>query len=181
MIKQRFSVFKKVSKILKVELFSFTYFIPNILPGYYFSNKIRGLFLRMFLKKSGKNILINGNIVFENPDKISLGNNVGINTRCWISGTGELEIEDNVIIGPHTIIHTANHNFHQKNRSIASQGHTLGKIKIESDVWIGAGAIILAGVTLKKGSIIAAGAVVTKSTTSYGIYGGVPAKLIKKR
>ncbi|MFC4210396.1 DapH/DapD/GlmU-related protein [Pedobacter lithocola] len=54
-------------------------------------------------------------------------------------------------------------------------------IKIEDDCWIGTNSVILSGVTVGKGSIIAAGSVVTKSVEPYSIMGGVPAKLIKKR
>ncbi|EFR44685.1 CatB-related O-acetyltransferase [Streptococcus pseudoporcinus] len=56
-----------------------------------------------------------------------------------------------------------------------------GDIIIEDDVWIGTNAIILSGVTIGKGAVIAAGSVVTKDVPPYTIYGGVPAKLIKKR
>ncbi len=56
-----------------------------------------------------------------------------------------------------------------------------GEINVEDDVWIGTNAIILSGVTLAKGTIVAAGSVVTKSTIPYSIVGGNPAKLIKKR
>lgn len=56
-----------------------------------------------------------------------------------------------------------------------------GDIIIDDDVWIGAGAIILTGVTIGKGSVIAAGSIVTKDVEPYTIVGGNPAKLIKKR
>lgn len=75
-------------EVLKIELFSIIYHIPRMLPGYYFSNKVRAFILRFFLKKIGKNIIINRDVVFESPENIILGNNVGINTRCWISGGG---------------------------------------------------------------------------------------------
>jgi acetyltransferase-like isoleucine patch superfamily enzyme len=52
---------------------------------------------------------------------------------------------------------------------------------VESDVWIGAGVILLPGITIGTGSIVAAGAVVTKSCEPYSVIGGNPAKLIKKR
>ena len=52
-------------------------------------------------------------------------------------------------------------------------------IIVEDDVWVGANSIILKGVTLKKGSVIAAGSVVTKSTTPFSLYAGNPAKFIK--
>lgn len=56
-----------------------------------------------------------------------------------------------------------------------------GKIKVEDDVWIGYGVKILSGVTIGKGAIIAAGAVVIEDVEPYGIYGGVPAKFIRYR
>lgn len=56
-----------------------------------------------------------------------------------------------------------------------------GKIEVKDDVWIGTRAMILSGVTIGQGAIIGAGAVVTKDVEPYGIYGGVPAKLIKYR
>lgn len=56
-----------------------------------------------------------------------------------------------------------------------------GPIIVKDDVWIGTGAIILSGVTIGQGAIVGAGAVVTKNIEPYGIYGGVPAKLIKYR
>lgn len=175
------SSLKRKLEVLRIELFSFTYWIPNALPGYYFSNKVRSFILRPFLKHLGDNVSINRGIVFEGVDKISIGNNVQINTRCWISGSGELEIGENVLIGPHVIIHTANHNFNKKTIPILLQGHTFNKVIIEDNVWIGANCTILPGVTIKKGSVAAAGAVVTKDTIENGVYGGVPARLIKYR
>jgi maltose O-acetyltransferase len=55
------------------------------------------------------------------------------------------------------------------------------KTHIEDDVWLGLRVIVMPGVRIRTGCIIAAGGVVTKDTEPYGIYGGVPAKLIKKR
>jgi acetyltransferase-like isoleucine patch superfamily enzyme len=74
----------------------------------------------------------------------------------------------------------ANHGI-AKDALVSKQIVTKLGVVIEDDVWIGAGAKILDGVTLRKGSVIGAGAVVTKSTESYGVYAGVPAKLIKFR
>lgn len=55
------------------------------------------------------------------------------------------------------------------------------KVIIEDDVWLGTGAIILKGVTIGRGSVIAAGALVTKDVPPYSIVGGLPAKVIKMR
>jgi acetyltransferase-like isoleucine patch superfamily enzyme len=59
------------------------------------------------------------------------------------------------------------------------QGHTFEKVEIHDNVWIGAGAIILPGVTIHANSIVAAGAVITKDVPSNTIVGGVPARMIK--
>lgn len=75
----------------------------------------------------------------------------------------------------------ANHAFKDQKRRIVDQGMDYKGIRIEDDVWIGAGACILDGVTLHKGTVIAAGAVVTKSTEVYSIAAGVPARLIGRR
>lgn len=151
------------------------------MPGYYIANKLRSLYMGVFLKKKGKKLTLNREVIIEVPQKVSVGNNVHINARCWFSGGGGLSIGDNVLIGPHVIIHTANHNYTNLSVPMNEQGHTFKEVIIEDDVWIGAGATILPGVTIKKGCIIGAGAVVTKSTESFAIYAGVPAKKIKNR
>ena len=81
-------------------------------------------------------------------------------------------------IGPGVMFETVNHDFHSKLGDIRSM-QTL-PITLEDYVWVGAGAIILPGVTVGEGAVIAAGAVVTKDVVSRTMVGGVPAKLIKK-
>ncbi len=168
-------------ELLKIEIFSFLYFFIYHLPGYHYSNMIRGWFINLFLKSTGKHFILNREVIIESPQNISIGNNVQINARCWISGGGNLTIGSNVLIGPHVVIHTANHSFMNKHELIRNQGHSLKKIIIEDDVWIGANSTILPGVRLSKGCIIGAGSVVTKNTEPYGVYVGVPAKKIKER
>ena len=116
----------------------------------------------------------------EVPGKIEIGNHSGISHGCWISGGGGLTIKDNVIIGPKVIIHTANHNYSSKEIPIMYQGHNFKKVIINNNVWTGAGAIILPGVTIEENSIVAAGAVVTKDVPMDVIVGGVPARIIKE-
>ena len=94
---------------------------------------------------------------------------------------GGVEIGKYVQVGPNTVIHSANHNFDDIDLPICKQGHTPKKVKIEDDVWIAAGCIILPGVTIGKGAVIAAGAVVTKDVEPYSVVAGAPAKKIKDR
>tara|TARA_B100002019_G_C21130210_1_gene527888 strand:+ start:46 stop:738 length:693 start_codon:yes stop_codon:yes gene_type:complete len=114
-------------------------------------------------------------------DSLFVGNNVGINHYCFIGVRGEVYIGDNVIFGPYVCVLSENHIFKDLNIPIREQGELRYKTVIEDNVWIGAGAKILPGVVIGKGSIIASGAVVTKDVENFSVVGGVPAKFIKKR
>jgi acetyltransferase-like isoleucine patch superfamily enzyme len=106
---------------------------------------------------------------------IEIGKNVVVNHACTFMSIGGIIIEDNVLIGPKVNIITADHSTNPDERDsiIASP------IRIRENVWIGANATILKGVTIGINSIVAAGSVVTKDIPDNCIYGGVPAKLIK--
>ena len=106
---------------------------------------------------------------------IEIGKNVFVNHACTFMSMGGITIEDNALIGPKVSIITADHstNPNERDSIIASP------IRIKKNVWIGANATILKGVTIGVNSIVAAGAVVTKDIPDNCIYGGVPAKHIK--
>ena len=130
----------------------------------------------------GENSRIEGFGVLTNlGESISIGRNVGISSNGLISVRGNVTIGNDVIIGPYFSLHSENHNFSKIDIPIRLQGVTREDVTIEDNVWIGAKVTILAGVTIKQGSVIAAGSVVTKDTTEFGVYGGVPARLIKER
>ena len=74
-----------------------------------------------------------------------------------------------------------NHNFISRDKTIIEQGATAKGIVIEDDVWIGHGCTILDGIVLAKGTVVAAGSVVNKSTEPYSVVAGVPARIIKYR
>lgn len=106
---------------------------------------------------------------------ISLGKNVFINSGCKFQDQGGIYIGNNVLIGHNVVLATINHDINPLKRLDI----VLKPIIIEDNVWIGSNATILSGVKIKKGSIIAAGAVVTKDVEEFQIVAGVPAKLIK--
>lgn len=114
-------------------------------------------------------------------EKIKIGNNVGIGEYAYLGGAGGLEIGDECIVGQYLSCHPENHNYADISVSIRHQGVSRKGIKIENNCWIGSKVTILDGVTIGKGSIIAAGSVVNKSFPEHSIIGGVPAKLIKTR
>lgn len=112
---------------------------------------------------------------------VKIGDDCTVNPFSILYGVGGLEIGNGVRIASHTVIIPANHVYSDPYTPIFLQGLTTEGIKIEDDVWIGAGVKILDGVTVGKGSVVAAGAVVTKNIPPYAVAGGVPAKVIKHR
>lgn len=83
--------------------------------------------------------------------------------------------------GEHALNQFSTYPFGQKFLDVENESTVKGPIIVEDDVWIGFGATIMSGVHIGKGAVVAAGAVVTKDVPSYGIVGGVPAKLIRYR
>jgi maltose O-acetyltransferase len=78
-------------------------------------------------------------------------------------------------------IYSQNHNWRDRGAHIADQGKTRAKVVIEDDVWLCAGSVVLPGVKVRKGTVVAAGAVVTRDTEPYSIVGGIPAVKIGER
>jgi acetyltransferase-like isoleucine patch superfamily enzyme len=111
--------------------------------------------------------------------RISIGENSVIGPFSIIMGHGGTSIGDNVIISPRVSILPINHLFENKNIPIREQGISAHGITIENNVWIGAGAIILDGVHIGQGSVVGAGAVVTKDVPPYTMVLGVPARVIR--
>lgn len=97
--------------------------------------------------------------------------------RGLFSDGGPIIIGKNVSIGPRVILGGASHEVGTEGRRAGRA--TFGKIEIQEGAWVGAGAVILPDVVISQGCIIAAGAVVNKSTEPNGLYAGVPARRIK--
>ena len=106
---------------------------------------------------------------------ITIGKNVFINHACSFLDLGGITIEDNVMIGPNVQLITENHPINPSER----KNLDLKPILIQKNAWIGAGAIVLPGITVGENSVVAAGSVVTKNVPTNTVIGGVPAKFIK--
>lgn len=139
-------------------------------------------------KNSGKNVRffpLNSTFNYKN---ISIGNDVFIGDRAYFfSSISNIIIGNKVMFGPNVTIRGGNHSSHiigkylfdYKEEDKLSTDDA--DVIIEDDVWVGTNSTILKGVIIRKGTIIAAGSLVTKSTEEYSVYGGVPAKKIKDR
>ncbi len=149
----------------------------------------------------GRGSKIYGSVRMDTPPyrKFSLGRHSVVESFCCINNAvGDVIIGDhtrigihNTIIGPVSIgnhvnlaqgitVTALNHNFTDTSKRIDEQGVTTKQVTIGDDVWIGANAVILPGVTIGRHVVVAAGAVVTKDVPDNCIVGGVPAKVIKE-
>jgi acetyltransferase-like isoleucine patch superfamily enzyme len=113
---------------------------------------------------------------FITGNDITIGNCSVINRNSYLDGRGGLIIGSNVSISPHAYILTLDHD--PQSRDFATK---TGPVRIDDYAWIGARATLLPGVTLGKGCVIGAGAVVTRDIDEFVIAAGVPAKPIGRR
>ena len=110
---------------------------------------------------------------------IDIGNNGHLGVGVYVnSSKGNLNIGDNVAIGPYTQIYTYSDSYQYG--KLIGEIHQVGDISIKDNVFIGSGAILLPGITIETGAVIGAGAVVRCNVPAYTIVGGVPATFIKK-
>ena len=139
-------------------------------------------------KKCGKKVSLGKGYTFVGIKNIEIGSNVSIGDNAYFVTTrANIIIKDNVMFGPNVTIVTGNHRTNIQGRPMISitddekEPENDQDVVLSGDNWIGAGAIILKGVTIGEGAVVAAGAVVTKDVPSNAIVGGNPAKVIKYR
>lgn len=168
---------RKYKKMMGYILYnSFAGWLPHYQGGYrwWLPKKIRSICGKMLFDKCGKSPDIGRNISFSS--RISMGDNSGIGDDCVF--IGKVSIGDHVLMGPKCAFIASNHKFRDKSKLIKYQGEIDKEIVVGSDCWIGYGCIVLAGVTINEGAVIAAGSVVTKDVPQYSVVAGVPAKVI---
>lgn len=120
-----------------------------------------------------------GVIIWPGKEKVIVGENTGLNPYVVIYG--RVVLGKNNMIAPHVMLAGGTHHFHSTDTPMKLQGGSSMGIYVEDDVWIGANSVVVDGVTIGKGAIVAAGSVVTKDVRSYDVVAGNPAKKIKNR
>ena len=151
------------------------------LPYGLIANRIKKWILIRHGAQIGENPTIYSGVWIQPIRGLNLGNNVSIGKNVLITTAGGITVGNNVMIGHGSTIITANHIIPEGIGQIRFSGHENKPVIIEEDVWIAAQAVILPGVRIGRGSVIAAGAVVTKDVPPFSIAGGVPARIIKHR
>ena len=139
---------------------------------------------KITFKKVGQNCNFKAiSSTFEKSDNISLGDNVWIGKGAHFDGAGEITIGRGVIMAPDVIIYTRTHNFDSEDLNALPFDNIslIAPVIIEDYVWIGRKAMIMLGVTIGKGAVVGAGAVVAKDVPEYAVVVGNPAKVVKYR
>ena len=186
MIKKKYVVFDRPSKkyyliqIVKTVI-SFT-FIKHFfsLFAYYIINYVRG----QKIASIGKKTKVHPTVILRQSERISIGENCLINHNNVLQAgkkEGRIIIGNYVHTGANVMMFAFNHGHDKLNLETLNQNYYDGDIIINDDVWIGAGSIILPGVKIGKGVIIAANSVINKDIESFTVVGGVPAKLLSRR
>ena len=139
-----------------------------------------GLFGDFFLRTIGCNVgsgaIVNMRQYIMSPSRLEIGAGSHINQGCVLDCRGSIKIGTHVSISHRVSVFTASHNPQSKEFEYRD-----GPVEIEDYVWIGANATILGPVKIGKGSVVAAGAVVTHDVSPFEIVAGVPAKKIGER
>lgn len=140
------------------------------------SHTIRLLYYRQIMKfKIGKGSAILMHCFFDAAKGFQIGENTVINARCRIDTRGSITIGNNVSISSDVVILTADHDI---DNNMSGRKKT---VNIDDHVWVGTRAMILPGIHIYKGAVVAAGAIVTKDIAEKDVVMGVPARVVRKR
>lgn len=147
----------------------------EINDGYKTQEELRVLFEKLIGKKVDENFRLFPPFYTDCGKNITLGKGVFINSACCFQDQGGIVIGDGSLVGHQVVFATLNHTLEPSKRGDL----TPKPIRVGKNVWIGAHATILQGVTIGDNAVVAAGAVVNKDVPKNAVVGGVPAKIIK--
>jgi len=142
---------------------------------------IRNIVYRLLGMKIKGFCWVQPQVTIVNLRHIQVGKNFGCNTGTYINGIGGITMGNDVLIGSNVTISSGKHEIDGRDGSIFSRPATPMQITIGNDVWLGAGSVLMPGITIANGTVVGANAVVTKNTEPYSIVVGVPARHIRFR
>jgi acetyltransferase-like isoleucine patch superfamily enzyme len=126
-------------------------------------------------------LLSRGCYIVTGRGEVAIGPMSHIGYRCLLYGTRGIRIGRDVLLANDVQLICGNHTFARHDIPIRAQPLAGAPIIIEDDVWLGASVIVLGGTTIGKGSVVGAGAVVTRSLPPYSIALGIPARVVGVR
>lgn len=132
--------------------------------------------LRLFGAKIGKGVLIRPTVRITYPWKLTVGDHSWVGDFAELYTLGPIEIGRNAVVSQYCYLCTGSHSISNPAFDIFTK-----PIVIEDEAWLAAGAFVHPGVTIRKGSVVAAKSVVRVSTAAYGVYAGEPLRLLRDR
>ncbi|MEX3937108.1 DapH/DapD/GlmU-related protein [Paraburkholderia phymatum] len=151
------------------------------LPRLRACNALKALALRALGATIGRRPVFYPGVWIMPGRNLAVGDDVDFALGVVVTTAGGVEIGDRVLIGYRTQILSTNHVIPPLPGKVFSSGHAGRRVTIASDVWIGANSIVLPGVRIGTGAVVAAGSVVTKDVPAGAIVGGNPARVIRMR
>lgn len=151
--------------------------LPLILGG----SLLRGMLFRPLFRKMGRGFFTSPGVKLLHCYNIETGDRISLSFNVILNGRGGLKVGDDFVCGPGVVVWTAKHLYGERNRRMMEQGEVNAPVEIGNDVWCGTNAMIMPGVRIGDGTVIFAGAVVTKDTPPYSVVAGVPARVIRYR
>lgn len=168
---------KRIFWTLRAEAASFALGLLVSMP-LEFGVWLRSVFLPYFFLRLGKGTKIQSGLRVMNPEKVSIGAHCDFGHSVFITGGGGVRIGDWVGLGPDVKVWSVNHRFDDPDKPWLLQGWKRDPVVIEDDVWLGANAFVMPGVTIGKGAVVSACTLVNKSIPPYAIVAGNPCRVL---
>lgn len=163
-----------------LEIEGWVYWLLGSFPGS-IGIILRNIAYMFFFKKKKGIVWIQPRVTIIQSNRFVVGRNCAVNTGSYINAKGGISFGDNVLVGANVTLSSGRHPIEGVDPPIFERPTEPLPIIVEDDVWIGANAVVMPGVILKRGTVVGAGAIVTKNTEEYSVVAGVPARIIKYR
>jgi maltose O-acetyltransferase len=155
----------------------FSLLATSWLPDNVIFYRMRGWAAHGFFGSCGLNLRVGRGLFIHNPANVRLGSSVFMAYGCCLFANAEICIEDEVLLGPYCVMASGNHT--RLNGSFRYGKAMAAPIRVGRGCWIGAHVTITGGVTIGPGSLVAAGAVVSRDVPAGVMAAGVPARVVK--
>jgi acetyltransferase-like isoleucine patch superfamily enzyme len=166
-------------RILKYLWFHFvslaTCWLPDLRPVL----KLRGFLARPAFKACGRNFQVARRVTINFTNRLEIGGDVYIATGCWVNACGGIILEDEVQLGPYSVLASADHT--REGVSYRHRPSKLAPIRLCHGSWLAAHATVTKGVTVGPGAVLAANSVATRDIPACAVAGGVPARVIEQK
>lgn len=143
--------------------------------------RFKAWYLRQFGAVIGEDFYIERGVTIRGPEGLKVGDHSGIGALSVVTCSGGVTIGDNVMIGYGCRVMSANHRVLPVGQNFRYAGHTTAPVHLKDGCWLGTNTIVLPGVTVGEGAVVAAGSLVMRDVADFSYVGGVPARFMMFR